>query len=224
MNHKPFFKYYSWLKISFTGAIPQKDVQIQTLPVSETLKLSDSSPVIKIGVRKIPFTIHHNGKQKHFVVEETKTLEHLQNEIKRLGCHSPFDISTISAKENPGVLLKYLNLPSFNKIIIHCKDKTCQENFNSDMLVKSTSDHLRIAEVSWTLSQAIYNFLKDCKQTAENCVRAAIRKIKLYYLTFQITSIHTCINQICWFQSNFARNLLKYPLNRRECNKRDWNK
>ena len=129
--------------IFFTGAIPKKEIQTQSLPA----KASNPS-VIKIGVRKIPFTIVHNQKQKHFVVEETKNLEHLQNEAKRLSCDAPFEISSISPRENPKVLLKNLNLPSVNKIIMQCKDKNCQENFNSEMLVKSTSDHLRIAEVS----------------------------------------------------------------------------
>ena len=135
---------YEKCHIFFPGAIPKKEIQIQSLPV----KISSKPAVIKIGVRKIPFTIAHNQKQKHFVVEETKNLEYLQNETKRLGCASPFEISTISPTENPKVLLKNLNLPSMNKIIMQCKDKKCQEIFNSEMLVKSTSDHLRIAEVS----------------------------------------------------------------------------
>ena len=135
------------IHIFFTGAIPKKEILTQALPMKAS-NPSNPLPVIKIGVRKIPFTIIHNQKQKHFVVEETKNLEYLQNEAKRLGCEAPFEISTISATENPGVLLKHLNLPSVNKIIIQCKDKKCAENFNSEMLVKSTSDHLRIAEVS----------------------------------------------------------------------------
>ena len=100
---------------------------------------------VSIGARKIPISLKHNGKEKHFQILETKMVQDLYMEIKRIGkCKAPFVISTI---QNPDVLLKNakttelksLNLPSENAVYFRCFDKECQTKFNSEMLVSSKS-------------------------------------------------------------------------------------
>jgi len=114
-----------------------------------------------MGARKIPISLKHNGKEKHFQILETKMVQDLYMEIKRIGkCKAPFVISTI---QNPEVLLKNakttelktLNLPSENAVYFRCFDKECQTKFNSEMLVSSKSTEELLMEAKEKIKELI---------------------------------------------------------------------
>ena len=116
---------------------------------------------ISMGARKIPISLKHNGKEKHFQILETKMVQDLYMEIKRIGkCKAPFVISTI---QNPEVLLKNakttelktLNLPSENAVYFRCFDKECQTKFNSEMLVSSKSTEELLMEAKEKIKELI---------------------------------------------------------------------
>ena len=129
-----------------SGAIPVKEAITDELPSGE-VKNPANPALIQFGQRKIPFAIHHNGKVKNFHFEESKSVEELHKEIWRLSCTSKFTISTIKENEIKTAVLRSLNLPSENRIIMKCASKSCQDSFNSEMLVTSRSNELVINEV-----------------------------------------------------------------------------
>ena len=132
------------MEINFSDALPQKEIVTNELPEQRYESPGSSTATIPasvtVTVRKIPFSLRHNGKSKDFSFLETKTVRDLYIEIGRLkgACNAGFT-TPFSSDINGAVVLKTLNLPSVNKIVLHCFDEFCHQNFNSEMLVTSVS-------------------------------------------------------------------------------------
>ena len=73
------------------------------------------SPAIKVTIRKIPVSIHHNGKVQNFAIAESKTVVELFNEIRRLSnCKAPFVVPSFSSNVSESASLKSLSIDTSN--------------------------------------------------------------------------------------------------------------
>ena len=124
---------------SFADAIPVKEVVTNELPV-QSPGPSVTPPAVTVTIRKIPFSLRHKGKSKDFHFAETKSIGDLHVEISRLSgtCMAPYTVP-FRADIDTKVLLKTLDLPSANKVVLQCVDDGCHKRFNSEMLVASVS-------------------------------------------------------------------------------------
>ena len=99
--------------------MPVKDIVTAVLPTprSSSIEIPASSGQTSSGVpatviktvRKIPISIHHNGKIKDFSIAETKTVVELYNEIRNLSkCSAPFVVSSFPSQVDLSAMLKSL--------------------------------------------------------------------------------------------------------------------
>ena len=153
------------VKEMVTTVLPTPRSSPIEIPASSGQRSSEVPATVIRTVRKIPISIHHMGKVKDFAIAETKTVIELYNEIRNLSkCSAPFVVSSFSSNVDLSAMLKSLSIDTSKlepcKVTMTCSDPVCQQNFNSETLLKSVSTEellagakTKIGEQSKTIEQ-----------------------------------------------------------------------